>query len=59
MPRSIVPIGHYAQVSYTSAAETAAILDKAGVAFAPPAAAPVTPEEPLVVPALTPAAQRA
>ncbi|WP_170207462.1 hypothetical protein [Subtercola boreus] len=54
-----MPIGHYAQVSYTSAAETAAILDKAGVAFAPPAAAPVTPEEPLVVPALTPAAQRA
>ncbi|MDF2443096.1 MAG: 3,5-cyclic-AMP phosphodiesterase [Subtercola sp.] len=56
---SVVPIGHYARVSYTSASETAAILDKAGVAFAPPAAAPVTPEEPLVVPALTAAiAQR-
>ncbi|TIH39955.1 phosphodiesterase [Subtercola vilae] len=49
---SIVPIGHYPEVSFVSAAETADILEKAGVSFAPPAGAPVVAEEPLTVPAI-------
>ncbi|GAA0995935.1 phosphodiesterase [Subtercola frigoramans] len=49
---SVVPIGHYARVSYTSAADTAAILEKAGVEIAPAVNPPVPAEAPLVIPAL-------
>ncbi|CAN5180532.1 3',5'-cyclic adenosine monophosphate phosphodiesterase CpdA [soil metagenome] len=49
---SVVPIGQYAQVSYTSAAETAAILEGANIEIAPPVNAPVPAEAPLVIPAL-------
>ncbi|MEF2975849.1 phosphodiesterase [Subtercola sp. YIM 133946] len=49
---SVVPIGHYARVSYTDAAQTQKILADANLEIAPPANAPVPAEEPLVIPAL-------
>jgi Icc protein len=49
---SVVPIGHYAEVSYTDVAATQKILADANVEIAPPVNAHVPAEEPLIIPAL-------